>query len=119
MLRPSWRSSARRSAFPSRTRIMAHPDEVNKMQKSDIIVLIYLLMQRRRRVYALGAFVSLIAFVATAAAMAVPKGTNASLAGLLHNHWSAIHILSCLIAYASFVLAFGCSLLYMLQERVL
>jgi cytochrome c-type biogenesis protein CcsB len=37
----------------------------------------------------------------------------------LRSHWSSIHVTSSLIGYASFALAFGATIGYMLQERML
>ncbi len=82
---------------------------------------IYLLMQRRSRITALGAFAGVIAFAAVGVyAFVMPQEiSNALLRGMLGNRWSAVHIVSSLAAYASFVLAFGAAVGYMLQERML
>ncbi|MBP6964439.1 MAG: c-type cytochrome biogenesis protein CcsB [Armatimonadetes bacterium] len=82
---------------------------------------IYLATRRGPEVNALGAFASLAAFVALGVyVFLMPQAEgNAHLREALGNRWSAVHIVSSLAAYASFVLAFGAALGYMLQERLL
>ncbi len=80
---------------------------------------IYLLVARRYRAGALGAFVTLAALCAIAAAWAVPKGTSEVLLPALRSRWAVIHVVSCLLGYGCFTLAFAAALGYMLQERML
>lgn len=92
---------------------------------------IQLVMQPRRapgsEATALGAFASLTAYVALGVYVASlspefnsgDQPSNAFLRQMLGNRWSAIHIVSSLAAYASFALAFGAALGYMLQEKLL
>lgn len=80
---------------------------------------IYLLMARRYRIRALGAFVTLIGACTIVFAAALPKGVNTALLPALGSHWSFVHITSSLLSYASFLLAFGAAVGYILQERML
>ena len=79
----------------------------------------YLLMERRYRIAALGGFASLIAFAAIAYASVIPKDISASLLPALKSHWRDVHVTSSLIGYASFALAFGAALAYISQEHLL
>jgi cytochrome c-type biogenesis protein CcsB len=83
------------------------------------LVAIYLLMERRYRITALGAFVSLVAFGTILGSSVLPKNINDSLVPALKSHWSSIHVTTSLISYASFALAFGAAIGYILQERML
>jgi cytochrome c-type biogenesis protein CcsB len=80
---------------------------------------IYLVMQRRHRMTALGAAVSLIALAAVAFGATVPKGPGGPLSPAFASRWSTIHVVTSLIGYASFALAFSSALVHVLQERLL
>ena len=81
------------------------------------LVAIYLLVERRRRSAALGWFVTLVALIVTAWTITVPK--DVAIHPALHSRWLAIHVISSLLAYASFILAFAATLGYIIQERLL
>jgi len=85
-----------------------------------VLAAIYLFIEHRFGITALGAFVCLAALGMLALAVAMPKGIET---GLLiaaeHSPWSTIHIASSLISYACFALAFGASLAYLWQQRLL
>ena len=92
------------------------------------LTVIYLTMQPRRRPgsesSALGAFASMLALIALGIYVSLSlspelNSSNALLSQMLGNRWAAIHIVSSLAAYASFALAFGAALGYMLQEKLL
>ena len=83
------------------------------------LVAIYLLMQSKYRVSAIGAFVSLTALCTMLFASAVPRGISESLAPALQSRWSSVHVTTSLIGYAGFALAFAAALGYMLQESLL
>ncbi|MCL5105638.1 MAG: c-type cytochrome biogenesis protein CcsB [Armatimonadetes bacterium] len=83
------------------------------------LVAIYLIMERRYKITALGAFATLLAVCLLVVASTLPKGVNGALLPALRSHWSTIHIVTCLIGYASFALAFGAALCYVVQERML
>lgn len=83
------------------------------------LVLIYLLVERQYSVIALGVFVNTVALVLSVLAGLLPHEMSVGVPPMLRSPWSAPHILSSLLAYASFFLAFGASLIYLLQERML
>lgn len=83
------------------------------------LIAIYLLMERRYRITALGAFVGLLAFLTIFCGSVVPKDVSASLLPALKSRWSTVHVVTSLISWASFALAFGAAIGYMLQERLL
>ena len=83
------------------------------------LMAIYLVMQRKYHIAALGASVSLVALCAVAFASALPRGVNADLAPALRSHWSSIHVTTSLVGYACFALAFGAAIGYILQEHML
>jgi cytochrome c-type biogenesis protein CcsB len=84
-----------------------------------VLVALYLILERNLKIAALGVFVLLIALIATAGSWVMPKDSIQGLSPVLRSHWSGIHVVSCLIAYASFILAFGAAATYVLQERLL
>lgn len=85
-----------------------------------VIVSEYLLIQWRREVPILGAFITplawtcLITAVHSSAGMEIPN-----LPPVLQSHWMAIHVSLMFFAYALFANAFGIGLAYLLQERQL
>ena len=81
------------------------------------LMAIYLVTERRQRIAALGVFVSLVALVATACATVLPR--DVALHPALHSRWLAIHVVSSLAGYASFIIAFAATLGYLVQERLL
>ena len=83
------------------------------------LMAIYLVVERKQRITALGAFVSLVVLITTACTTVLPRGINPNLAPALNSRWSAIHVASILVAYASFILAFAATLGYIVQERLL
>ena len=83
------------------------------------LVAIYLLMERRYRITALGAYATLAALCVIVVASALPRGIDPTLLPALRSHWSVIHITSCLLGYASLTLAFGAAIVYAIQERML
>jgi cytochrome c-type biogenesis protein CcsB len=83
------------------------------------LVAIYLVMERRYRITALGAFATLAGLCLIVVASSLPRSVNTTLLPALQSHWSVIHITSSLLGYASFTLAFGAAVVYMIQERML
>ena len=81
------------------------------------LVAIYLILERRQKIIALGAFVSLMALIITACTTALTK--DIAIHPALHSRWLAIHVISSLVGYASFMLAFAATLGYIIQERLL
>jgi len=85
-----------------------------------VLVAMYLFIERRYGMSALGAFVSLAALGMLALSVALPKGIDIALLNpALRSPWSTVHIGSSLVSYACFALAFGASLAYLWQERLL
>jgi len=83
------------------------------------LVAIYLVMERRYRITALGAFATLASLCLIVVASSLPRSVSTTLLPALQSHWSVIHITSSLLGYASFTLAFGAALVYATQERML
>jgi cytochrome c-type biogenesis protein CcsB len=83
------------------------------------IMAVYLVMERGQRIAAVGAFACLISSACIGAGLFIPREISQTLIPALKSPWSSVHIGSCLIAYAGFVLAFGSALAYGLQERLL
>ncbi len=89
-----------------------------------VLTAIYLTAQRRSENTALSVFASMLALIALGfyVSLSLSPELNAGdalLGQMLGNRWAAIHIISSLAAYASFALAFGAALGYMLQEKML
>ncbi len=84
-----------------------------------VLVALYLVMERRHRIAALGAFSTLISLCMLAISSTIPNSLNEALVPALRSQWSVVHVVTCLISYACFVLAFGCAAAYMLQAHIL
>jgi cytochrome c-type biogenesis protein CcsB len=81
-----------------------------------LMVGIFLLVQLRRPLVALGAVVSPLAFGLTLAADAVYRGAR-PLPPVLDSAWLPVHVVLSFLGDAVFALAFSASFLYLLQER--
>lgn len=81
-----------------------------------MLVALFLAVQLRRPLVALGAIVSPLAFGLTLAADAVYEGAR-PLPPALHSAWLPVHVVLSFLGDAVFALAFSASLLYLLQER--
>lgn len=84
-----------------------------------VLVAIYLVLEIRYCITALGAYVGLASSIAVILGSALPKDVSISLLPALRSHWSSVHITSCLIGYAGFAMAFGAAVCYALQEHLL
>ncbi|MHB9125127.1 MAG: c-type cytochrome biogenesis protein CcsB [Armatimonadota bacterium] len=80
------------------------------------LMLLYLLIDHRQKAISLGLFASILAFSAVGAAWMYSSRSSPV---AFHSRWNVIHVASCLIAYASFILAFGAALGYTLQAQFL
>jgi cytochrome c-type biogenesis protein CcsB len=83
------------------------------------IVLIYLLLEFRFKQRIIGTFATLFAFMAIAASSILP-GSDVTIKPLmpaLQSNWLAIHVITCFFGYAAFAVAFGISLLFLIQHR--
>ena len=81
-----------------------------------LLVAVFLVVQLRRPLVALGAVVSPLAFGLTLAADAVYRGAR-PLPPVLDSAWLPIHVVLSILGDAVFALAFSASLLYLVQER--
>jgi len=81
-----------------------------------LLVAVFLLVQLRRPLVALGAVVSPLAFGLTLAADAVYRGAQ-PLPPVLHSVWLPVHVVLSFLGDAVFALAFSASLLYLVQEH--
>src|SRR5207247_511066 len=80
------------------------------------LMAVFLVVQLRRPLVALGAVVSPLAFGLTLAADAVYRGAR-PLPPVLDSAWLPIHVVLSVLGDAVFALAFSASLLYLVQER--
>ena len=80
---------------------------------------IYVGARRARRSAALGAAVSLVVLAAVAFGSAIPRDTNQALVPALRSRWSTIHVVTSLLGYAGFVLAFISAVGHIAQEKYL
>ncbi len=81
-----------------------------------LLMAVFLVVQVRRPLVALGAVVSPLAFGLTLAADAVYHGAR-PLAPALDSAWLPVHVVLSVLGDAVFALAFSASLLYLVQER--
>jgi cytochrome c-type biogenesis protein CcsB len=81
-----------------------------------LLVGVFLVVQMRRPLVALGTVVGPLAFGLTTAADAIYEGAR-PLPPILHSAWLPIHVVLSFLGDAVFALAFSVSLLYLLQER--
>ena len=83
------------------------------------LMAIYLINERKYRITALGAFAAILCLSMVGVASTLPNGVNETLRPPLRSHWGVIHITSCLLGYAGFILAFGAAICYVIQEYML
>ncbi len=85
-----------------------------------VILLEYLLIQWKREVPILGAFITPLAWICFLTAVHSPTGTDIpKLPPVLQSFWMSLHVSFLFFAYAGFANAFGVGLAYLLQERQL
>lgn len=83
-----------------------------------VLVLIFSIIEQKWSLASLGTIVAPFAFFSLAYASVLPQKQHA-LVPFIKNHWVEIHITLSLLSYATFILAFGASLSYFLQEKLL
>jgi cytochrome c-type biogenesis protein CcsB len=83
-----------------------------------LMVAIYLVIQLKYRLTVLGAIIAPLAFLMTLAAFAFGTA-SAELPPGLRTYWLPVHVTLAFLGNAIFALAFGVSLVYLLQERQL
>lgn len=84
--------------------------------KAWLMVGVYLLIQLKYRLTVLGGIVAPLAFLMCVAAMAFGKSAGEIPPGL-ESFWLPLHVTLAFLGNAVFALAFGVSLIYLLQER--
>ena len=85
-----------------------------------VIAVTFLIIEWRRGMPILGAFVSPVIFATMTTAVHSPFGTEIpSLAPALQSYWMAIHVPVMFISYAAFAHAFAVGLAYLIQENQL
>jgi len=83
------------------------------------IVLIYLIVDWWYHLRIIGVWTSPLAALVIAATSIIP-GVSSDVRPLipaLQSNWLGIHVISCFLGYAAFAIAFGVSLVYLLQSR--
>lgn len=80
------------------------------------IILIFFLLEYRYKIGLLGSFIIPIAFALMASAALLPKDVK-PLSPLLQSNWLGIHTLFAFLANASFALAAGVGIMYLVQEH--
>src|SRR5207247_700271 len=81
-----------------------------------LLIAVFLMVQLRRPLVALGGVVSPLAFGLTLASDAVYRGAR-PLPPVLDSAWLPVHVVLSILGDAVFALAFSASLLYLVQER--
>ncbi|MBT8368007.1 MAG: c-type cytochrome biogenesis protein CcsB [Deltaproteobacteria bacterium] len=83
-----------------------------------VIVLIYLIIERKIENRIIGAFTTPIACLVMAYASLKPGITSAiqPLIPALKSNWLIAHVITCFIGYAAFALAFGVSAMYLMKK---
>ncbi len=84
-----------------------------------MIIVIYLIVERRIGNRASGVFTVPLAFLAMAYASFSPDINNRiePLIPALQSNWLTIHVFSCFTGYAAFAVSFGFALLYLLKKK--
>ena len=83
-----------------------------------VIILIYLIIERKIENRIIGAFTTPIACLVMAYASLKPGITSAiqPLIPALKSNWLIAHVITCFIGYAAFALAFGVSAMYLMKK---
>jgi cytochrome c-type biogenesis protein CcsB len=84
------------------------------------VLLLYLIIEWRTASRSLGVFVIPVAFGLLAFASLSPAVSDRiqPLIPALQSNWLTIHVLTCFLGYASFAVAFGVGIMYLLKGRV-
>jgi cytochrome c-type biogenesis protein CcsB len=81
-----------------------------------LMVGIYLLVQLKYRLAILGGIIAPLAFLVSFSAFAIGRGAS-ELPPALHTYWLPVHVTLAFLGNAVLALAFGVSVIYLLQER--
>jgi cytochrome c-type biogenesis protein CcsB len=82
------------------------------------IALIYLLMEFRYRMRALGAFVVPLPFLSLGLGALFFESNIRPLVPALQSNWLTAHVLTCFFGYAAFAVSFGVSILYLVRDWI-
>jgi len=83
-----------------------------------LIAIIYLILQFKLHIKALGAIITPLAFFAIAAASTVAPGKEGGpLVPALQSHWLEFHISTSFISYACFAISFAVGIAYLIKQR--
>jgi cytochrome c-type biogenesis protein CcsB len=82
------------------------------------IVLVYIIVDLKYHQRTIGVIASPLAAIAIAVTSLVPgvKSDIRPLIPALQSNWLAIHVITCFLGYAAFAIAFGISIVYMIQS---
>jgi cytochrome c-type biogenesis protein CcsB len=82
-----------------------------------IIILIYLVVERRYRDRTIGAFITPLAFLAIAYASLSPDISDRirPLMPALKSNWLIAHVFTCFVGYAAFAISFGVGIMYLIK----
>jgi cytochrome c-type biogenesis protein CcsB len=82
------------------------------------VVGVFLFFERRFKMVVLGSFVTPVAFILLALSTLFPTAL-APLNPALKSKWLVVHTVVAFLGYASFAVAFGAAIIYLIQERFL
>ncbi|AGL02364.1 c-type cytochrome biogenesis protein CcsB [Desulfoscipio gibsoniae] len=80
------------------------------------IALVFLFIERRYAVKALGAFITPLIFVLIGYASVLPKEIT-PLMPALQSYWLQIHVITAILAYGGFGVSFGVAVMYLIREK--
>jgi len=83
-----------------------------------VMVIIYLVVERRYRSRTIGAFAMPIAFLTMAYASMAPHISSRiqPLIPALKSNWLIAHVMACFVGYGAFAIAFGVSFMYLMKK---
>jgi cytochrome c-type biogenesis protein CcsB len=83
------------------------------------IVFVYIFVDRMYHLRTIGVIASPLAAITIAMTSLIPgaKSDIRPLIPALQSNWLAIHVITCFLGYAAFAIAFGISIMYMIQSR--
>ncbi|ABB33445.1 cytochrome c-type biogenesis protein CcsB [Geobacter metallireducens RCH3] len=82
------------------------------------VVGIYILFERKYRIFILGSFVTPVAFLLMAASTGFPSAIM-PLNPALKSKWLMVHTVMAFLSYAAFSVAFGAAIMYLIQQHFL
>ena len=80
------------------------------------IILVYLILERKMKIFSLGVFVVPLGFL-TLAATSIMSQEIKPLVPALQSNWLVSHVVSCFLGYAAFAVAFGTSIMYLVKSN--